>query len=313
MATGLRPRQAALEGAAALTPRQRQICLLAAAGKGNRAIAQELFLSVKTVETHLAAGYRKLGVNTRAGLAAVTRRPKFRVAPRLPDDAVATYGKCVINSRMIAAAFTVVLLGAGASDASAAYSAKVVGTSLQVNGDGASDSLVLELETPESDTLVLEVGGNRDLRFDRTTFTAVVVDAGAGDDRIAVSRANGPFLDEQLSLDGGSGDDVVAGSDGVDRVFGGSGDDTLDGNASADSVSLGDGNESSPGTCWTAVTACVVTVVRHVGLQWHRRARTVHRDRRGPRVRLTRNLGNVTMDLDSLESARVRTFGGATR
>ena len=70
VATGLRPRQAALEGAAALTPRQRQICELAAAGKGNRAIAQELFLSIKTVETHLAAGYRKLGVGTRAELAA---------------------------------------------------------------------------------------------------------------------------------------------------------------------------------------------------------------------------------------------------
>jgi DNA-binding CsgD family transcriptional regulator len=69
-ATGLRPRQAALEGAAALTPRQRQVCDLAAAGKGNRAIAQELFLSVKTVEAHLAAGYRKLGVNARGDLAA---------------------------------------------------------------------------------------------------------------------------------------------------------------------------------------------------------------------------------------------------
>ena len=69
-ATGLRPRQAAIEGVAALTPRQRQVCELAAAGKGNRAIAQELFLSVKTVETHLAAGYRKLGVNARADLAA---------------------------------------------------------------------------------------------------------------------------------------------------------------------------------------------------------------------------------------------------
>jgi DNA-binding CsgD family transcriptional regulator len=70
VATGLRPRQAAIEGVAALTPRQRQVCELAAAGKGNRAIAQELFLSVKTVETHLAAGYRKLGVNARADLAA---------------------------------------------------------------------------------------------------------------------------------------------------------------------------------------------------------------------------------------------------
>ncbi len=69
VATGLRPRRAALEGAAALTPRQRQVCELAGAGKGNRAIAQELFLSIKTVETHLAACFRKLGVATRAELA----------------------------------------------------------------------------------------------------------------------------------------------------------------------------------------------------------------------------------------------------
>ena len=80
VATGLRPRQAALEGTAALTPRQRQICELAAVGKGNRVIAQELFLSIKTVETHLAAGYRKLGVNTRAELAAelAQRRRRFK-------------------------------------------------------------------------------------------------------------------------------------------------------------------------------------------------------------------------------------------
>ena len=70
VATGLRPRRAALEGTSALTPRQRQIIELAAAGKPNRAIAQQLFLSIKTVETHLAAGYRKLGVNTRTDLSA---------------------------------------------------------------------------------------------------------------------------------------------------------------------------------------------------------------------------------------------------
>jgi DNA-binding NarL/FixJ family response regulator len=33
------------------------------------AFAQELFLSIKTVETHLAAGYRKLGVNGRDEIA----------------------------------------------------------------------------------------------------------------------------------------------------------------------------------------------------------------------------------------------------
>jgi DNA-binding CsgD family transcriptional regulator len=69
VATGLRPRRSALNGAEALTPRQRQICELAAAGRGNRAIAAELFLSIKTVETHLAAAYRKLGVSARVQLA----------------------------------------------------------------------------------------------------------------------------------------------------------------------------------------------------------------------------------------------------
>jgi DNA-binding CsgD family transcriptional regulator len=68
VATGLRPRRAALEGAGALTPRQLQICRLAAAGKGNGAIAAELFVSIKTVETHLAAAYRKLGVTARKEL-----------------------------------------------------------------------------------------------------------------------------------------------------------------------------------------------------------------------------------------------------
>jgi DNA-binding CsgD family transcriptional regulator len=70
VATGMRPRRAAIEGAAALTPRQRQICSLAAAGRANREIARALFLSVKTVETHLAAGYRKLGITSRAELSA---------------------------------------------------------------------------------------------------------------------------------------------------------------------------------------------------------------------------------------------------
>jgi DNA-binding CsgD family transcriptional regulator len=66
--TGLRPRRAQTEGLSSLTPRQRQVCELAAAGRTNRAIAQQLFLSVKTVETHLAAAYEKLGVGTREAL-----------------------------------------------------------------------------------------------------------------------------------------------------------------------------------------------------------------------------------------------------
>jgi ATP/maltotriose-dependent transcriptional regulator MalT len=75
VATGLRPRRAQTEGVGALTPRQRQVCELAASGTTNRAIAQQLFLSVKTVETHLAAAYEKLGVETREALVDALHAP----------------------------------------------------------------------------------------------------------------------------------------------------------------------------------------------------------------------------------------------
>jgi DNA-binding NarL/FixJ family response regulator len=48
---------------------------LAAAGRSNREIASELFLSVRTVESQLAAAYRKLGVRSRNQLGvALTER-----------------------------------------------------------------------------------------------------------------------------------------------------------------------------------------------------------------------------------------------
>jgi DNA-binding CsgD family transcriptional regulator len=70
VATGLRPRRAPITGVAALTPRQRRVCELAAAGRTNRESAQELFVTVKTIETHLLAAYRKLGIGSKSELAA---------------------------------------------------------------------------------------------------------------------------------------------------------------------------------------------------------------------------------------------------
>ena len=51
VATGLRPRRAAITGPDALTPRQRRVAEWAANGRTYQAIAQELFISVKTVES----------------------------------------------------------------------------------------------------------------------------------------------------------------------------------------------------------------------------------------------------------------------
>ena len=67
-AAGVRPRTDALAGPAALTPSERRVADLAAAGRTNRDIAQELFVTPKTVEVHLSAVYRKLGIDSRRQL-----------------------------------------------------------------------------------------------------------------------------------------------------------------------------------------------------------------------------------------------------
>ncbi len=67
-AAGGRPRPAAGAGLAALTHSERRVAELAAAGHRNREIAQQLFLSLKTVEVHLTSTYRKLSIRSRAEL-----------------------------------------------------------------------------------------------------------------------------------------------------------------------------------------------------------------------------------------------------
>jgi DNA-binding CsgD family transcriptional regulator/tetratricopeptide (TPR) repeat protein len=53
-----------------LTPREMEIARLVTQGLTNQKIAAELYLSVRTVETHLSRVFAKLGVSSRAGVAA---------------------------------------------------------------------------------------------------------------------------------------------------------------------------------------------------------------------------------------------------
>lgn len=69
-ASGARPRRPALTGAQALTASERRVAELAAEGLGNRAIAEQLFVTTATVETHLRHAFRKLGIGSREELAA---------------------------------------------------------------------------------------------------------------------------------------------------------------------------------------------------------------------------------------------------
>lgn len=69
-ATGARPRNAATTGVGSLTASERRVATLAVDGFSISEMAQRLFVTRKTVESHLYAAYRKLDVSTREGLTA---------------------------------------------------------------------------------------------------------------------------------------------------------------------------------------------------------------------------------------------------
>jgi DNA-binding NarL/FixJ family response regulator len=68
---GARPRRAALWGPDALTAAEHRVATLAAGGRTNREIAEQLYVTQRTVETHLTHAFQKLEIATRAELPAV--------------------------------------------------------------------------------------------------------------------------------------------------------------------------------------------------------------------------------------------------
>jgi DNA-binding CsgD family transcriptional regulator len=67
-ASGARPRRRVLKGPDSLTPAQRRVAEMAAKGLSNREVAQALFVTRRTVETHLTEAYSKLGIDSREEL-----------------------------------------------------------------------------------------------------------------------------------------------------------------------------------------------------------------------------------------------------
>ena len=64
-----------------LSTREREIANLVAAGLSNRLVAERLHLQTRTVETHLASAFNKLGISSRVALTAIVLRSETDVAP----------------------------------------------------------------------------------------------------------------------------------------------------------------------------------------------------------------------------------------
>ena len=75
VAMGTRPRRMMRSGVDALTASELRTARLAVEGMTNREIAKELFVTLRTVETHLTQIFRKLDIRSRRELAAALERP----------------------------------------------------------------------------------------------------------------------------------------------------------------------------------------------------------------------------------------------
>ena len=218
-------------------------------------------------------------------------------------------GFCVAASGGLGA-----MLGFGAAPALASYSAHVQGGTLQIIGNQASDKLALRLQSGAPNILQVDVGddGTPDFSFDRTTFSAINVRGGGGNDEIRIDDSSGSFADEAVTLAGGSGNDTLIGGDGNDTLIGGSGNDAVIGGRGADTAVLGSGNDSfvwNPGDG----SDTVLGQSGHDTLQFN--GANVNEQMvlsaNGSGALLTRDVGGVTMDLNQIEDVNVNALGGA--
>jgi len=203
------------------------------------------------------------------------------------------------------------LLGVAVDPAAAAYKAQVQAGTLQIVGDGASDKLELLTAPEDPNTVELDVGedGTIDFAFDRSTFSAIDVQAGGGNDEVRI--APGAQLGD-VTIDGGAGDDTLIGGDGDDTLIGGPGNDVIDGGRGSDTALMGSGNDTfiwNPGDGSDTIEGQGGKDV----LQFNGSNALEHYDisANGSRVRLFRDVADVTMDLNGIDTLNLSTLGSA--
>ena len=218
-----------------------------------------------------------------------------------------------LTRSLVCAASVSAVLAFGAGPAWASYTAQIVGVTLQVTGNGSSDKLALRLQVGVPTVLEVDVGdnGTADASFDRSLFTGISVSAGGGNDRVRVDQANGTFTDESIMVDGGPGNDTLLGGSGGELFVGGPGDDFVDGNQGDDTALLGENDDTfhwDPGDGSDIVEGqSGADVLDFNGANINER---IEISANGGRVRFTRDVASITMDLNDVESIAFHAFGG---
>jgi len=207
----------------------------------------------------------------------------------------------------------------------------------QVFGEGGSDKMIWN---PGDDTDLNEGGTGIDrvdinggngaevftmtangtrVRFDRLdpapfsldigTAEFLFVNMNGGNDQFSATGNLAALI--SITVDGGAGDDTILGSNGTDTLIGGDNNDFIDGQQGNDVVFLGGGDDTfqwDPGDGSDTVEGQDgVDVLLFNGSAGNE---IFDASANGARVRFTRNLGNIIMDVNGLERIDLNALAG---
>ncbi len=209
-----------------------------------------------------------------------------------------------------------------------------------VFGESGNDRMVwnpgdgTDLDEGGDDTDTVEVNGGNGaeqftttangtrVRFDRVnpapfsldigTSENLVVNMNGGADTFSATGNLAALI--RITVDGGAGDDTILGSNGADTLLGGDGNDFIDGNQGNDIALLGAGDDTfqwDPGDGSDTVEGQAGS--DRLLFNGANINEVIDMEANGSRVRFTRDIANITMDLDDVETIAFKALGGADR
>jgi Ca2+-binding RTX toxin-like protein len=192
------------------------------------------------------------------------------------------------------------------------------GDDTDLNEGGAGDDTVEVNGGSGAEQFTTTANGAR-VRFDRLdpapfaidigTSESLVLNANGGDDRFSATGNLAALI--KITVDGGTGVDNLLGSNGIDLLLGGDGNDFADGQQGNDVAFMGAGDDTfqwDPGDGSDVIEGQDGTDA--MAFNGSGGDEIMAASANGGRVLFTRNLGNIVMDLDNVESIVARALGG---
>ena len=182
---------------------------------------------------------------------------------------------------------------------------------LIVTGTNHADNITLTVPAADTSVVAVDFGdGTAPRTVKRSDFGQIQITSRGGNDVVRIDY--GAEVQPFTIIDTGDGNDTAFGGSGNELFRTGAGNDVVDGNRGTDTALLGTGNDKfiwDPGD-----GSDVIEGDRGQDTMVFNGAAAAEKfvaSANGPRLRFTRDLGNIVMDTDDVERVTLNALGGA--